>query len=200
MLISLASCGGAKLGGGAGGAIAGSVGSGQAGAGGTGGGQGGNGGGTAGFGGTAGMAGGGLRDGYGPSDCIGLESPAPGGSSGCQPFDTGCGADLCGNGNRDTCDAAFAGCPGVTNTERCDGDDLGAETCASLGYGSGQPTCTSSCQISTAGCDLCATASDILGCGKLPLDTAKAGQIGLAVGTSELGSPPGMASMLDRRA
>lgn len=49
---------------------------------------------------------------------------------------------VCGNGNLD-------------QGENCDGNEFGGQTCATLGYDSGELTCSTGCQINDMGCSTC---------------------------------------------
>jgi len=94
-------------------------------------------------------------------------------------------AGTCGNGVRDSCPYcapqiligggspgpggnAGPACPNETTletqTESCDGADLGAVSCASLGFTGGTLGCTSLCSFDTNGCDSCVSDSHSLAC------------------------------------
>jgi len=123
-----------------------------------------------------------------PADCGACPSCGDGncnGSETCSSCQTDCGAcPICGNG---TCEAAQgenhltcqADCPTycgdniITNpnsegqTEQCDGTDFGGQTCQTMGYTGGNPTCTSNCTIDPSTCTgaACSWASGDCGTG-----------------------------------
>jgi hypothetical protein len=67
-----------------------------------------------------------------------------------------CGKSRCGNGKRDTClVTACSDGTVVSPTEACDGTDVGGETCAGSGYGSGTIACSSRCELDRGGCRAC---------------------------------------------
>jgi hypothetical protein len=183
--IGLASCGGGQLSSGS----AGTMGTGQGGAGSTAGtGWTGGTGGTAGSGWTGGIGGtaGGWVGGSGGSSCSGGGFLALSGGPGCQPAIPACGAALCGNGQRDAC-AISGACAPRTDTEGCDGDDLGGVTCTSLGYGSGSVTCNERCTLTVSGCDACLPlGNQLLSCARPPFDE-RATMFALANSGSEIG-------------
>lgn len=59
---------------------------------------------------------------------------------GCRGGKVGEGEGMCGNGI-------------IEGAEFCDGDDLGGETCESLGLEQGELACTGACVFDTSGCD-----------------------------------------------
>jgi cysteine-rich repeat protein len=69
--------------------------------------------------------------------------------------DTVCGDGICQGG--ETAEACFADCGcgnGIINPgEQCDGAQMGAESCESLGYAGGTLTCTNSCVFNMLTCD-----------------------------------------------
>ena len=92
----------------------------------------------------------------------------------CTTFWTLCGGDTCGDGARDSCrieeterGPRFVPAPEdssdpETITELCDGDDFGAQSCASRGYGSGALACRDQCTIDESGCLPCAEPDETL--------------------------------------
>ncbi len=98
--------------------------------------------------------------------------PFPASSSGgagtgglCCNAPTNCLEGLCGNGVRDTCTASSGPgtCPSYSSYEVCDGNDLGGQTCTSLGYGSGVLACSDTCfSWDTTGCYTCAAGSPVV--------------------------------------
>ena len=113
----------------------------------------------------------------------------------CGPvFGTGiCGAALCGNGVRDSCQECFqggkeppfgdGGCSTVT--EQCDGQDLAGQTCTGLGYSGGSLACSSGCTWDASVCSTCAPTASGAGCTLAPQAEgvslgATATEIGLA--------------------
>jgi hypothetical protein len=101
----------------------------------------------------------------------------------CTTFWTLCG-NTCGDGARDSCrievterGPRFVPAPENSNdpetyTEHCDGDDFGAQSCASRGHGSGALACTEQCTIDEGACRVCAEPDDtLLACEVDPSDT-----------------------------
>ena len=78
-------------------------------------------------------------------ETLGFESGTLGCTEDCLGFDAseceGTGP-VCGNDIKE-------------GTELCDGEDLGGETCATLGFDGGNLQCTDSCEFDTAGCYEC---------------------------------------------
>ena len=100
------------------------------------------------------------------------------------PFDQ-CGAALCGNQTRDTCEvrSGLGFCPLVSLTEECDGADLAGRTCEALGYGSGALACSATCRIDSRGCSECLPPSaSLLRCGAAPV---AADPLALAIAASD---------------
>ena len=103
-----------------------------------------------------------------------------------------CGAALCGNGVRDSCQVCgpaplSVGCADIGATsspecgpsmcragavERCDGADLGAATCATLGFGGGTLACSDRCTFQTNGCTTCLVDDRIVACRHTEVDAA----------------------------
>ena len=126
-------------------------------------------GGVAGAGALGGVAGTGAFGGVAGAGAFG-GLPSTGGTSGtCYPFQTpspACGSS-CGNNLREDCSSCpdagpgfggnggFGGMPCQSKGEACDGADLAAQTCASLGYSGGKLGCTSWCMFDSSGCDRC---------------------------------------------
>jgi hypothetical protein len=106
------------------------------------------------------------------SGTAGASAGEGGGSSGsCCRAPVSCVAGLCGDGVLDTCTAPSGpgSCPVVSFSEECDGDDLGGQTCMSLGYGSGTLSCSDKCFLDTKGCSTCAASSaGVAACRALP--------------------------------
>jgi len=99
-----------------------------------------------------------------------------------------CGA-LCGNGFIDTCNSALAPqCFSIIQSEDCDGLELGANTCASRGYGSGTLTCTPTCTIDDSSCSYCApVGGPMISCGPAPIVFPYVGSFSLAATDREVG-------------
>jgi len=70
-----------------------------------------------------------------------------------------CGA-TCGNGTVDACPSQER----PLRAEDCDGDDLGGDTCESLGYTSGTLACGGTCQFDRSRCNDCVESSEIEAC------------------------------------
>ena len=194
MLALFVSCGGGQLNGGADGGTGDTGGTAGTAQGGTGGTAGTGSGGTAGTGGIGGIGGrggagvGGMMGGAGgwPS-CVAGGFLALSGGPGCVPAAPACGA-ACGNGQRDSCTVSTPGCTTRTDTEPCDGADLGGVSCTSLGYGSGSLVCTSTCVLNKNGCDDCMpVGNELLSCGKPPFDAGSTTMFALASSASEIG-------------
>jgi hypothetical protein len=99
-----------------------------------------------------------------------------------------CPLSLCGNGARDECTApaGYGFCPFVPQVERCDGSDLGGQTCRTAGYGSGTLACSTTCSLDTAGCTECLPLdASLLRCGAAPF-SAPALATGIAATDSEV--------------
>jgi hypothetical protein len=82
-----------------------------------------------------------------------------------------CGAALCGNQTRDTCrvPGGLGFCPLVDVSEECDGADLGARSCLTLGYGSGVLVCSDNCRFDARGCSECLPPTlSLFRCGAAP--------------------------------
>lgn len=110
-----------------------------------------------------------------------------------------CPATTCGNGVRDRCmqcNPCGRGGPGIDAgppppwdagvccvevTEACDGADLGAGTCASLGYRGGTLGCDSTCGHDTRACDACADPEARGICGRAAVSSLNAQDLALAV-------------------
>jgi len=106
--------------------------------------------------------------------------PPPPGCGAPAPLDPVCGQALCGNGALDSCESCSGGGGGggadaggwypdmgppcYTETEACDGANLGGATCASLGYAGGTLKCSADCRLDVSGCGGCATNSTIATC------------------------------------
>ena len=99
-----------------------------------------------------------------------------------------CGEASCGNGTIDTCNTAcgIGPCATISFTEACDGTQLGSDTCAAHGYGSGALACKNDCTIDTSACVDCATGPRIATCGDAPF-AAMPGPLAIAGTSSELG-------------
>jgi hypothetical protein len=110
-----------------------------------------------------------------------------------------CPATTCGNGVRDRCmqcNPCGRGGPGIDAgppppwdagvcctevTEACDGADLGAVTCASLGYRGGVLGCDGACGHDTRACDACADPEARGVCGRAEVTSLNAQDLALAV-------------------
>lgn len=130
--------------------------------------------------------------------------PPPAGCGAPAPLDPVCGAALCGNGILDSCESCGGGGGGggggadaggwypdtgpvcYTETEGCDGANLGGATCASLGYAGGTLTCTADCKLDVSGCSGCATNSTIATCVNPPLSQPVKG-FAMATTSSQIG-------------
>lgn len=100
-----------------------------------------------------------------PDDC---EDIPLCGNGGCEPEETeescphDCAPFQCGNGmcdpgeNLSNCpqDCALCGNNVIDGNEFCDGQDLGFESCMSMGLGGGFLSCTDSCQYNTEECGM----------------------------------------------
>ena len=67
-----------------------------------------------------------------------------------------CGDNIC-NPSTEMCKCPECGCPSCPNSvvdpgEQCDGTDLSGATCANLGLGTGDLSCTAGCMLDTSGC------------------------------------------------
>lgn len=83
-----------------------------------------------------------------------------------------CGAAVCGNQTRDTCQVpgGLGFCPLVDVTEECDAADLGTRSCLSLGYGSGVLVCSENCRLDARGCSECPPPTlSLVRCGAAPV-------------------------------
>ena len=162
---------GGSSGGGMGGSVAGTSGGGRSGSPGTGGL-----GGTTGTAGTFGGTGTGLFTGTAGTGAACNEAPPQ-----------GCGAALCGNGTRDTCQypTGPGTCPMASVTEWCDGTDFGGVSCAAWGFGAGTLTCRSNCQVDTSTCRICGEGPGIASCGMAPF-TADPSRMGIAATDTEV--------------
>ena len=130
-------------------------------------------------------------------------APIDGGTSlacltgGSPPAQT-CDRSLCGNGRVDSCMhciPCMGGGPGggpprqdagvccTSEPEQCDGDALGATTCASLGYAGGTLRCGSWCGHDTRGCDACAISAHTRDC--IRADVAGMAPTALAIATTD---------------
>jgi hypothetical protein len=100
-----------------------------------------------------------------------------------------CGATLCGNGVPDTCIPTPApGCPRFYYQEECDGTVPAAVgTCQSLGYFSGDLSCTAKCTVDYRGCQECAPLDSLLAaCGPAPIALADGYAAAIAASDSEV--------------
>ena len=119
-------------------------------------------GGAGGGGGAGGAAGGAGGAGVGGGAGGGAGGTGGGAGDNCLPPEMTppvCGASVCGNGVRDSCQRTRAGCSPVTVTEPCDGQDLGGDTCQKHGFGAGILSCSSHCAVDTSGCASALTSS-----------------------------------------
>jgi hypothetical protein len=71
-----------------------------------------------------------------------------------------CGATLCGNAVIDMCSTCGGGPPPfdacTTQSEECDGANLGGQSCRSKGYAGGALACDGACHFDTSACETCA--------------------------------------------
>src|SRR5260370_40229277 len=81
-----------------------------------------------------------------------------------------CSTALCGNGQIDSCVPDF-GEAGVA-TEQCDGQNVGGQTCVSLGFAGGSLACLANCSFDTRGCQSCVTGPRPLACARPDLGGA----------------------------
>ena len=99
-----------------------------------------------------------------------------------------CGV-LCGDGFINTCSSAIAPqrLP-IVQSEDCDGQQFGLNSCASRGYGSGSLTCTSTCTIDDSSCSYCApVGGPMISCGPAPIAFPSVGSFSLAATDREVG-------------
>ena len=101
----------------------------------------------------------------------------------------GCGVALCGNGSIDMCQVASGpGCPTSSQSEECDGDQFGGDTCARRGYGSGNLSCTSVCTIDDTTCAECLSIGNpLVACGPAPIAFPSLATFALAATDTEVG-------------
>jgi hypothetical protein len=167
-------------------------------------GLGGDGGPLAGSGGVRGGRGGasGARGGSGDAGGMALGR----GGSGCGPVGQpmSCLQAVCGNGAIDSCSMQWTTYDGFcflsTQTEECDGLNLGGQTCMSYsGLPTGTLRCSPDCSFDASGCSACSDDPGIIRCGVAPLpqtaDTfalgASASEVAIAwlSGGNGLGAP-----------
>ena len=121
-----------------------------------------------------------------------------------------CGESVCGNGRIDRCERCER-CPGgggggpggvdaggppppfdagtccVTQSESCDGAELGGARCASLGYAGGTLGCGRGCGFDTSGCDACAPSRDGERCGVAAVGAVNPQDVALATLADRVG-------------
>ncbi len=73
----------------------------------------------------------------------------------------------------------------VEGDEECDGNDLGGETCQTLGFDGGTLACTNSCAFDTSGC------TNLEGCGSRECGQAPNGDQCGSCGAGETCTPEG---------
>lgn len=104
-----------------------------------------------------------------PTRMCGPAAPTPPRAGSGRP--DGVPPSLCGNGRRDTVagpticapcayGAEHCPCSPTSETETCDGRDLGGQTCTSLGFAGGTLRCRD-CTLDTSGCDSCARSPEV---------------------------------------
>lgn len=97
-----------------------------------------------------------------------------------------CGEAKCGNGVRDTCESCISSNGGPVTctdvTEGCDGEDLGGESCQSLGYpGGGKIRCAPGwCTLEVRDCDSCVGAPNQVACARPRVTAVHVGSLALA--------------------
>lgn len=121
------------------------------------------------------------------TDDGGVDS-ADGGLQFCPASSPVCGRS-CGNGLVDTC-LRMVGrdCHLASVSEDCDGTDFGPRTCQTLGYGSGDLSCSPTCTLDYSGCSECAaTGLFLLECGGALASREDVIGFGLAATDDEVG-------------
>ena len=103
---------------------------------------------------------------------------------------------ICGNGVRNRCTVCTGGrlarpppdagpiC--VEHEEECDTQDLGGQSCASLGFASGQLGCGVWCGFETSRCNVCETHQQILGCRTLPIGETDVRDVAIATNGADI--------------
>ena len=109
-----------------------------------------------------------------------------------------CGAALCGNGTRDSCQVPGngfggsgghgGGSGGTSAAESCDGSDLSVFDCRSFSFASGTLRCTSSCTFDLSGCEECAAPTPSVSfCGPAAVGAINPSAIAVAATDAEIG-------------
>jgi len=162
-----------------------------------------------------GGTGGATTGGTGGGGAVGMT--AGGGGSGgtalaCGPMtrpnnSPACGAELCGNGMRDSCvgSGGIDGYPGggggiggaangghggvgIIFSEECDGADFFRPSCQAFGYASGTLSCNANCTFDLSGCEQCVGSQPSLPfCGRPSIAAFNLGFLALAATPTEIG-------------
>ncbi|HEX7505542.1 MAG TPA: hypothetical protein VF550_02140 [Polyangia bacterium] len=105
------------------------------------------------------------------------------------PPASACAANLCGNGQVDTCTTNInpcdhGTCPPLTATEECDGTQLQGQTCIAAGFAGGALRCTNTCHLDWSGCEVCAVDPRIAGCAAVDGTNLPSSGLALAVASN----------------
>jgi hypothetical protein len=89
----------------------------------------------------------------------------------------------CGNGTLDSCEICFSSDDGPimceTQTESCEGDNLGGGSCVSQGFAGGALSCDMTCRFDARDCDSCASRPDLV-CQRPRVDAVESFRFALA--------------------